>query len=297
MDLERLKEFTLIAEEKSFKTAAERMNLAPNVLSTRFSDFEKKLGVKLIERNAHHFGLTGRGKILFRHAKELLESYENLCVSMQRIQGNTFRSLRLMLCAQTMASELGPFLDRYCRNYPKMFLGLYDDNTCTIREGLQTGTIDIAFAVGRRHDFEDIPGKMIVGEFPEMKVHVPNDHRLAKARSIHFSDLNGETVILYPKMKESFTRDLQLSMLKQSGIDFRIYEEDSSPFFFDMLVPIGKGIRLWNWTDRMAPNTTLLTIDDPGYETCMFLLYNPQTENEAALHFIRAFLAFRGGRR
>ena len=45
MDLERLKEFTLIAEEKSFKTAAERMNLAPNVLSTRFSDFEKKLGV------------------------------------------------------------------------------------------------------------------------------------------------------------------------------------------------------------------------------------------------------------
>ena len=122
MDLERLKEFTVIAEEKSFKTAAERMSLAPNVLSTRFSDFEKKLGVKLIERNAHHFALTGRGKILFRHAKELLESYENLCVSMQSIQGNTFRSLRLMLCAQTMASELGPFLDHYCRKYPKLFL-------------------------------------------------------------------------------------------------------------------------------------------------------------------------------
>ena len=297
MDLERLKEFLLIAEDESFKKAAERLDIAPNVLSVRFAAFEKGMGVKLIERDAHHFALTASGQTLLRHAKDILDSYDSICSSMKSIQGDSFRSLHLMMCGQTMPSELGPFLDRYCRKYPKLFLGLHDDNACTIREGLLTGRMDIAFAVSRLNDFEDIPGKKIIYEFPKMKVHVPNDHRLANAGTIHFSDLNGEVFVLYPNKREELTRNLQLSMLKQSHIQYKIYEEDCSPVFFDLLVPIGKGVRLWNWTDHQAPNTTLLTIEDPGYETCMYMLYNTQTENEAAIQFMEAFQAFRGARR
>ena len=216
---------------------------------------------------------------------------------MQSIQGTSFLSLRLMLCAQTMAADLGPFLDRYSRRYPTLFLGLYDENTCTIREGLKSGEIDIAFAVGREEDFTDISGRMVLNVYPKMKVHVPNDHRLAKERRVRFCDLSGETFIPYPKMRETFTHDLHLSMLEQSGIHYHIYEEDCSPFFYDLLVPIGKGIRLWNWTDRLAPNSTLLTIEDPGYQTCLYLLYDTESENKTIEHFIHNFLEFRKERR
>lgn len=297
MDLDRLSEFIIIAEEGSFKSAAARLGVAPNVLSTRFRSFEQSLGAELFERDAHHFALTENGRSLLKHAKGLLDSYDKMRVSMQSIQGASFRSLRLMLCAQTMAADLGPFLDRYCRRYPTLFLGLYDENTCNIREGLQSGEIDIAFAVGRENDFTDISGRMALNEFPKMKVHVPNDHRLAKAHSVSFDELSGETFILYPKMRESFTRDLQFSMLEQSGIAYQIYDEDYSPFFYDLLVPVGKGIRLWNWTDRLAPNSKLITIRDAGYETCLYMLYHTDTENETVLHFIKSFTEFRKGRR
>lgn len=40
MDLERLREFMVIAEEKSFKKAAVRLDIAPNVLSTRMRAFK-----------------------------------------------------------------------------------------------------------------------------------------------------------------------------------------------------------------------------------------------------------------
>ena len=297
MDLERLSEFVALTEEGSFKQAAKRMELAPNVLSTRFAAFERSLGVKLIDRNAHSFELTEAGKHLQQDAKALLGSYEQTLVSMQSLGGASFRNLRLQLCAQTMASELGPFLDIYCRRHPTLFLDLYDENSCEIREGLHSGMVDISFAVGREGDFQDISGRVPINRFPKMRVHLPSDHRLARRQSLCFADLKEETFILYPNMRESWTRQLQLSMLEQAGIPFRVYEENCSPFFFDLLVPVGKGIRLWNWTDRTAPNSVLLTLEDDGYETFLYMLYDTQTENKTTLHFVERFLRFRKERR
>lgn len=297
MDLDRLSDFLVLAEEGSFKQAALRLQVAPNVLSTRFAAFERSLGVSLIERSAHRFELTESGKRLQQDAKGLLGSYEQTLVSMRSLGGASFRNLRLQLCAQTMASELGPFLDIYCRRHPTLFLDLYDENSCEIREGLRTGMVDISFAVGRGDDFMDISGRVAVNHFPKMKVHLPSDHALARRQSLRFADLRDETFILYPNMKESWTRELQLSMLEQSGIPFRVYEENCSPFFFDLLVPVGKGIRLWNWSERTAPNSVLLPLEDDGYETFLFMLYDENTENPTTKHFIERFLRFRKERR
>lgn len=297
MDLERLSEFVVLTEEGSFKQAAIRLQIPSNVLSTRFAAFERSMGAKLIERSAHRFELTEAGGRLYQDARSILGSYEQTLLSMRNLREASFRSLRLQLCAQTMASELGPFLDIYCRRHPSLFLDLYDENSCEIREGLRSGMVDISFAVGREQDFQDFSGRVVLNRFSRMKVHLPADHPLAKRSNLTFADLRDETFILYPGMKETWTRQLQLSMLEQSGIPFRVYEENCSPFFFDLLVPIGKGIRLWNWTDRTAPNSVLLTLDDDGYETCMYMLYDEQTENPTTKHFVERFLHFRKERR
>lgn len=293
MDLSRLSEFMIIAEAGSLKEAAMHLGLPLSVLSTRLSSFENALGAELFTRDAHHLALTKSGTVLLQNAKAILDSYERSLLSLRSVQNVSFRSLRIMLCAQTMAAELGPFLDHYCRHYPKMFLGIYDENACYIRSGLQSGEIDIAFAIGREGDFLDITGREILDELPRMKVHVPNDHPLAKSHHIRFEALAGETFILYPRMRETHTRDLQLSMLEQAGIEYQIYEEDYSPFFYDLLVPIGKGVRLWNWNYRLAPNSKLLTIDDAGYETKLYMLYDKNSENAAVPHFIDRYMAFR----
>lgn len=98
-------------------------------------------------------------------------------------------------------------------------------------------------------------------------------------------------------MQDSWTRDLQISILDQSGIDYQIYDESSSPFFFDLLVPIGKGIRLWNWREENTPNTVLLPIMDNGYDTYLYMLYDTETENPAVLPFINGFLEYRSNRK
>ena len=297
MDTDRLREFKVIADSGSFKEAASRLGVAPNVLSTRFRAFENSLGTTLIHRNAHSFELTSSGRVLYERSGELLRQYDAIINNMCSVRDSSYRRLKLQLCAQSMPVELGPYLDKYCRQYPSLFLGLYDENTCRIREGLQSGKIDIVFAVGRDTDFVDIPGRIRVHTFPKLKVHVPDDHPLASQRSIWFRELDGETFVLYPKMLEHFTRDLQKSILDKSGINYEIYDESHSPFFYDLLVPVGKGISLWSWNFRSAPNTSLLTIKDADYATYMYMLYDPDSSNPTVMHFIDGFLSFRESRK
>lgn len=297
MDMDRLSEFLTVCEAGSFKAAAARLGVAPNVLSTRFRTLERSMGAQLSRRNAHKFELTEAGMALRKQAPALLEEYERMLSSMQSMKGVSFDSLKLQVCGQFLAPELGPFLDVYCRAHPGMFLELHDENACRLWEGLKSGQMDAAFAIGRETDYADIPGRIILNRYSNMMVHVPADHPLSRRDSISFSELDGQTFILYPNMLEPCIRQLQIRMLEQSGIRYTIYEDSGSPLFFDLLVPVGKGVRLWNWTGEIAPNTALIPIRDPGYETCMFLLYNPETDNPTTEHFIRHFLAFREARK
>lgn len=297
MDLDRLQEFMVVAEEKSFKKAAERLGLAPNVLSTRIRNFEDSLNTQLIRRVKNGIELTAPGETLLPNIDIFLKSYSYATDSLDELKNHTYQSLHLQFCSQLMAAELGPYLDIFCRRHPQLFLNIYDENTCQIQSGLKSGKVDISFVICREHDFEDIPGRVLLSHFPTMYVHLPVDHALANEKMVHFSDLSGETFILYPSMSEPWTRNLQLSMLHQSKIDFQIYEESGSPYFFDLLVPIGKGIRLWNWREEIAPNTVLIPIADKGYDTYLYMLYDTKTTNPVVIPFIDGFLDFRSKRK
>lgn len=297
MDLDRLQEFLIVAEEKSFKKAAARLGLPSNVLSTRIRNFENSLNTALIVRVKNGIELTETGKALLPNIGTLLRSYTHATDLLDDLKSHTFQSLSLQFCAHMIAPEVGPYLDSFCRRHPQLILNIYDENMCPILGGLKTGKVDIAFVVCREHDFEDISGRILLSYFSNMYVYLPTDHPLAHEKEVHFSDLSGETFILYPNMREPWTHDLHLSMLNQSGIEYQIYGESTSPFFFDLLVPIGKGIRLWNWREEPAPNTVLIPIADKGYETYLYMLYDTNTANPAVIPFINGFLEHRSNRK
>lgn len=297
MDFDNLHDFLITAEEKSFSKAAARLGVAPNVLSTRIRNFEASLNTRLIRRVKNGIELTETGEALLPNAERLLKSYAYITDSLADLKSHTYQSLHLQFCSQLMASELGPYLDIFCRKHPQLSLDIYDENTCLIRSGLKSGKADISFVICREDDFQDISGRIPLSHFSTLYVHLPLDHPLANETSIHFSDLSGETFILYPYMKEPWTRNLQLSILDQSGIDYQIYEESCSPYFFDLLVPIGKGIRLWNWRKDTAPNTVLIPLADEGYDTWLYMLYDADTRNPSVIPFINGFLTYRSNRK
>jgi len=71
--------FVSIADKKSFKGAAEEMELSPSVISKHLSALEKHLGVSLIERTTRNVKLTEIGQsylVKCRHILDEVDSFE-----------------------------------------------------------------------------------------------------------------------------------------------------------------------------------------------------------------------------
>ncbi|MGF6990680.1 DNA-binding transcriptional LysR family regulator [Lachnospiraceae bacterium PM6-15] len=297
MNLDRLHEFVTIVQEGSFRKAANLLGLAPSVLSARFQIFESDLNRQLLLRNSRRITLTSAGETLFRNGSELLLDYSRIQKNMVAADSDPIRSLTLQFCGDTMPIEVGPCLDVYCRSHPQLFINLYDENNCTIQEGLFSDKVDIAFAPGTKDDFDDFPGRITLSHFSHFYIQIPFDHPLVEKNEVSFADLAHETFILHPKMKDPLIRNLQINILNRANIPYNIYEDNSSPLTIKYLVPIGKGIRLWNWRSDPVPNTQLIKLNDKGFDTWMYLLYNPKNENPAIKDFIDTFLQFKEKRR
>ena len=289
MDMQRINEFITIVREGSFKNAACKLGISPSVLSERFRVFEKSLNTTLIERGSHCIRLTQDGDVFLKNAEELLYSYKRIASALYDMKGQQTGRLRLQLCQGTLPARLEREIISFCNKNPRLSVNLYDSNYCTVSEGLLSNLTDIAFAFGRENDYREIPGRIIYSRYTHMTVCLPKNHRLSKRETIYFSDLNNETFILYPKMIENSIRDLELFMLRKSGIRFSVYESDVSPGLIELLVSAGQGICFGTWLDHKSDNTVLVPLTDSGYDIFLYILYLEKNRTDAISDFIKEF--------
>lgn len=78
MELEQLRAFIAVAEEKSYTRAGERLYMSHSTMSRAVSALEQEFGVRLISRDNHVTGLTPEGEKLYELAKKLLSMADEL---------------------------------------------------------------------------------------------------------------------------------------------------------------------------------------------------------------------------
>lgn len=88
MDDLHLRAFAAVAEELSFRRAADRLHLSPSALSRQIRELEAELGAPLFERNTRHVRLTAAGEALLPLALDMLARMANAARSVQRSAGH-----------------------------------------------------------------------------------------------------------------------------------------------------------------------------------------------------------------
>ncbi len=78
MELEKLRIFKTLAEEKSYSAAAEKLFISHSTVSRAVTALEQELGVRLAERDNRFIALTRDGEKLYRGACELLDKADEL---------------------------------------------------------------------------------------------------------------------------------------------------------------------------------------------------------------------------
>lgn len=193
LKLKDLRYLVAVADTRHFGQAAARCFVSQPTLSAQLKKLEEYLGVQLIERHPRRIALTEAGSQVVARARRIIEASDEIVTLAETRRDPLAGRLRMALLP-----TVGPYLlplvaQRIRRKLPRLELLLYEYQTGPMLDHLQAGDIDVGvLALPVASD-----GLMERQLFDEpFVVAVPEQHELAKRRSVKPGDLNGETLLL-----------------------------------------------------------------------------------------------------
>src|ERR1700693_984392 len=110
MELRHLRYFIAVAEELSFRRAAERLHLAQPPLSSQIKSLEGELGLRLFDRSTRSVKLTAAGKVFLEEARAVVLAAEHATQTVRKAHQGLIGPLRIGLLAPTATPRLARIL-------------------------------------------------------------------------------------------------------------------------------------------------------------------------------------------
>lgn len=120
-----IKVFRQIVESGSFAAAAERLETSTATVSKHVMHLEKRLGVRLLNRNSRKLSLTEPGRVYFERCKTILDDLEQTELELGSLNDAPRGVLRISAPSWFAGQQaFAEFLADYCRRYPEVILDL-----------------------------------------------------------------------------------------------------------------------------------------------------------------------------
>jgi DNA-binding transcriptional LysR family regulator len=120
--LTSIKVFRQVVESGSFVAAADRLELSTAMVSKHVMHAEKRLGVRLLNRNSRTLSLTEPGKVYFERCKTILEDLEATELELGSLNAAPRGTLRITCPSWFAGQRLADVLAEYRRSYPDILV-------------------------------------------------------------------------------------------------------------------------------------------------------------------------------
>lgn len=145
--------FEVLAHERSFTKAAQKLHITQQSLSSNIAKMEHELGCQLVVRHVP-LELTYAGEVLLRYAASFREDYTAMQQEFCDITQNQSGTLRIGVTYTRGRTILPDIIQAFQKLYPAISIDLVEDSNDALRRKLVEGEMDLAIA-----NFPDsIPG-------------------------------------------------------------------------------------------------------------------------------------------
>ncbi|MFB1481735.1 LysR family transcriptional regulator [Corallococcus sp. RDP092CA] len=197
MELRHLRYFVTIAEEQSFRRAAERLHVSQSPLSRQMQDLEEEMGVELFAPEGRGIKLTAAGKSFAKRARSILASVD---AAVDEAKGVAEGRLGTVVIGfETGTTFMGVLLSlvaAFRRRTPRVGLEFVPMSSVEQWTALRQGTI--TFGYGAYAPGDDALGHLEMSR-DRLGVLLSSSHRLARLEKIRLRDLENERVLLQPR--------------------------------------------------------------------------------------------------
>lgn len=223
MDLRQLRYFMMVADERNFTRAAERLHIAQPPLSRQIQQLEAELGTTLFDRDARPLKLTPTGRLLYDQANQVLGRVEDMRAMIARAVATQQRHFVIGFVASTMYARLPDLIRAFRKLAPDVDLSFVEMGSIDQIAALKEGLIDIGFG---RIRFDDPAVRRTILRNERLVVAVPIDHPFAQEKGpIPLSRIATQPQILYPRAPRPSYADQVLSLFHDNGLEPVIAQE------------------------------------------------------------------------
>jgi DNA-binding transcriptional LysR family regulator len=214
--LDQLRILKAIAEEGSFKRAADSLYVSQPAISLQIQNLEKQLTVPLFDRGGRKAQLTEAGNLLLAYGEKILTLCQETCRAiedLQNLQGGTL----IVGASQTTGTYLLPrMIGLFHQKYPYVSVQLQVHSTRRTSWAVANGQVDLAIIGG------EVPSELqeVLEIIPyaedELALIIPPHHPFAEQETIAKDDLYHLNYITLDS--QSTIRKVIDQVLTRSGI-------------------------------------------------------------------------------
>ena len=187
--LDQLRILKAIAQEGSFKRAADSLYVSQPAVSLQVQNLERQLDVPLFDRGGRRAQLTEAGHLLLSYGDTILSLCQETCRAiedLQNLQGGTL----IVGASQTTGTYLLPkMIGLFRQKYPEVAVQLHVHSTRRTAWSVSNGQVDLAIIGGEiptelAESLETVPYAE-----DELALILPTSHPFAKLETIQKEDL------------------------------------------------------------------------------------------------------------
>jgi DNA-binding transcriptional LysR family regulator len=193
MEFYPLKVFAMVAGEKSFSRAAEKMLRTQPAISLAVQRLENDLNEKLIDRSGRELLLTDAGRIVLEYARRFENLEHELDNALAELRDNA--AGRLIIGANESTSlYLLQHIEQYRRLYPKVKVQVRRSLSSKLPAQLIDGDLELG-VISYDPDDERLVSTIIYTD--HLAFVVSPEHRFSKREAVSISELGMETFIAH----------------------------------------------------------------------------------------------------
>lgn len=193
MNLQQLRTFRVVAQQRSYSRAAQLLYLSQPGVSLQVRALEQSIGMPLFERSGRQLRLTEAGVALLEYADRILSLVDESQQALEEL-GNARRGIVRVAASTTAGIYIVPrALGGFHRQNPGVRLTLDVVNRFTVADRLLRDEVDVA-VMGLIEDAHDLQVEPFLPN--ELVVIASPRHPLAQRKQIAIADLADETLLL-----------------------------------------------------------------------------------------------------
>ncbi|MEV4179297.1 LysR family transcriptional regulator [Nonomuraea sp. NPDC049709] len=281
-ELRQLRYFVTVAEELSFTRAAERLRIAQQSLSQQITALERRLGVRLLDRDSRGTRLTAVGGTFVSEARAVLERTDQALAVLQRARRGEIGDLRLAFLS-TVANHLLPPIVRALREQlPDVRVTTESTAIATLVAGVTSGRHDAAFT--RPPLADGLASRTLTSE-PVCAV-LPEGHVLADRTELDLRDLAEERWILTPPDSWEPWHRAYNDHFHEAGFVPDVVHTDANPQNLLGLVAAGVGVTRLARSSRSLRRTGVVFVPITGAYAPTEVIWRPGNDNPALVRLL-----------